>query len=51
MKAYWIKCDIDGNGRSWRLAVERDGTVYFVEEDFAEEMTTGCALGQLKLFE
>lgn len=39
MSAYWIKCDIDGAGRMWRLAVEREGSVYFVEEDFAEEMT------------
>ncbi len=45
MKACWIKCDIDGAGRKWRLAVERtsftsgSAEVYFVEEDHAEEMT------------
>jgi hypothetical protein len=33
----WIWCDIDGSGRCWRLAVERDdGMVYFPVEDFEE---------------
>ncbi len=31
---YWIKCDIDGCGKKWRLAVERDGNIYFPMEDF-----------------
>ena len=32
---YWIKCDIDGCGKKWRLAIERDGNIYFPMEDFA----------------
>jgi len=31
-KAYWIKCDIDGRGEKWRLAIEREGG-YFNEDD------------------
>ena len=37
--AYWIRCDLDGEGRKWRLAVDRGNDVYFPGEDFAEEMT------------
>jgi len=32
----WIWCDIDGLGRYWRLAVEREEMLYFPEEDFEE---------------
>ena len=40
MSTYWINCDIDGAGRRWRIAVERDGPeVYFPIEDFGEEMS------------
>jgi len=43
-KAYWIKCDLDGRGEKWELAVEingdEDGEMYsfpFVEfEDYQE---------------
>ena len=31
---YWIKCDIDGCRKKWRLAVERDRKLYFPKEDF-----------------
>lgn len=37
--AWWIRCDIDGSGTRWRLAVERGGEIYFPMEDFGEEMT------------
>jgi len=37
--AYWIKCNLDGEGRKWRLAVERGREVYFPVDDFGEEMT------------
>lgn len=37
--AWWIRCDIDGSGPRWRLAVERGDEVYFPMEDFGEEMT------------
>lgn len=39
MTAYWIKSDIDGVGRKWRIVVERNGRVYWPMEDFEEEMT------------
>jgi len=33
----FIFCDIDGDGRRWRLVVEReDNMLYFPEEDFEE---------------
>ena len=37
--AYWIKCNLDGDGRKWRLAVARGNEVFFPGEDYAEEMT------------
>lgn len=37
--AWWIRCDIDGSGARWRLAVDRGGEIYFPMEDFGEEMT------------
>jgi len=37
MSTYFIFCDIDGDGRRWRLVVEReDNMLYFPEEDFEE---------------
>lgn len=41
-KVYWIKCDIDGRGEKWRLAVETEGDEYgtmytFPTDDFFED--------------
>jgi len=36
---WWIWCDLDGSGRHWRLAVERDDMLYFPVEDFEEDGT------------
>ena len=33
---FWIWCDIDGQGKKWRLAVERGDNLYFPVEDFEE---------------
>jgi|GEM_PF-5671487 len=32
----WIRVDIDGTGKRWRLAVERDDALYFPVEDFED---------------
>jgi len=38
--AYWIKCDIDGRGEQWRLAIESLDETYFDEND--EPARTYC---------
>lgn len=33
---FWIKVDIDGRGKHWRLAIRRGAMIYFPERDFED---------------
>lgn len=49
---YWIYCDIDGTGKKWRFALEKDEDMFhFWREDFLEEMAVfrSCPFIKVKL--